>query len=405
MSAATHKNVRIAVLSDLHAFTSEAGKSPPSFYDVAKIPANPLLHPISALKELIKTEHLTADMVLCGGDMSDKAGPSGVIQAWKDLHDVATLLKAQFVTGTCGNHDLDSRFQGSSHDAKGVLMNLNPPFPVADDSKRNQFWAKNYLIEEGQDYRVVVLNSCAFHGSGKDQQREIEHGRISPNTIEWLKQDLQSQSPKPVNILLCHHHPKLHPEIDYEDYEVMIGGEQLLHLLGNAAFGSWIVIHGHKHHPKIDYAAGGGNAPLVFSAGSLAAHLYPQLTTLGIRNQFYIIDIHLEQITKFGLAGTVLAWDWYGGTGWRASNGAHSEHGIPRSSGFGARPVTAPLANEVSIAVAGRVTSWSDLVNVIPALPYLLPRDVYELCRELRSTHNLRVIFDQGAPVQIGPCT
>jgi len=404
MSAATDRIVRIAVLSDLHAFTSEAGKGPPSFYDVAMVSANPLLHPISALRELIRRENLTADMVLCAGDMSDKAGPSGVIQAWKDLHDISAQLKAPFVTSTCGNHDLDSRYQASNHDAKGVLMNLIPPFPVANDAKRNQFWAKNYLIEEGNNYRIVVLNSCAFHGSGKDPQKELEHGRISPNTIEWLKQDLQNQTPKSVNILLCHHHPKLHPEIDYEDYEVMVGGEQLLYLLGNAAFGSWIVIHGHKHHPKIEYAAGGGNAPLVFSAGSLAAHLYPELATRGIKNQFYLINVHLDQIANLGLAGTVLAWDWYSGTGWRPSDGTYSEHGIPRASGFGARPVTVSLAREVSNVVSGKVTAWQDLVNAIPALPYLLPRDIFELCRELRNNHSLRVVFDQGTPVQIGPC-
>ena len=66
----------------------------------------------------------------------------------------------------------------------------------------------------------------------------------------------------------------------------MVNGSLLLSLLER--FGFQLVVHGHKHHPKLSYAAGGGASPAVLASGSLAAIATPILAT-NARNLFHLV--------------------------------------------------------------------------------------------------------------------
>jgi hypothetical protein len=66
-------------------------------------------------------------------------------------------------------------------------------------------------------------------------------------------------------------------------------GQFLLDLLAYDSNGDWVVLHGHKHCPKISYAAGGVTSPIVFSCGSIGAKLYPELNG-NVRNQWYLLE-------------------------------------------------------------------------------------------------------------------
>lgn len=402
MESSVTKRLRIAVMSDLHAFSESTAGSQPSFYPVSNYPVNPLSHPVSALKQFIHEESISADLLLCPGDIGDKCASQAITQAWSDLHAIGKLLGAKLTLATCGNHDIDSRYLNSNHDARGLLMALKPAFPLDDEALYLNYWAKNYAVIVQPDYRAVLLNSCAFHGAGKESSKELDHGRISINTLEWLRTSLKATEPRDVNILLCHHHPKVHPEIDYEDYEVMRGGASLLQLLGTGEFGKWLVIHGHKHHPKIDYASGGGSVPVVFSAGSFSAHLYPELTGRHITNQFYILEVHVEHMASMGLVGQLYAWDWNVGNGWRAALGTNTGLGIPRRSGFGANPDVTIVARTIATHFKGRVTGWSEVMQAIPELPYMLPSVIAVLNTLLERDHELRIVFENGVPIQLG---
>lgn len=402
MESSPTKRLRIAVMSDLHAFSADTSSSAPSFYPVSNYPVNPLSHPVSALKNFIQQESISADLLLCPGDMGDKCAHQAITQAWSDLQEIGELLSAQLTLATCGNHDIDSRYLNSNHDARGLLMTLKPAFPIDDEALFLNYWAKNYAVIVRPDYRAVLLNSCAFHGAGKESSKELEHGRISRNTLEWLRASLEASGQRNVNILLCHHHPKVHPEIDDEDYEVMQGGANLLQLLGTGELGKWLVIHGHKHHPKIDYASGGGSAAVVFSAGSFSAHLYPALTGRHITNQFYILEIHLEKIASMGLVGELYAWDWNVGNGWRPALGTNTGLGIPNRSGFGANPDVTIVAKTIATHFKGKVTGWDDVMQAIPELPYMLPSVIAVLNKLLERDHELRIVFENGVPIQLG---
>jgi hypothetical protein len=156
--------IRVAVTSDLHAF--EVGDPiAPSHFDIKRSRSQTGRHPISGLVALVNEEKLTADLLLCPGDLGDKASRSGIEHAWRSVHEVGTALNADVVAGTAGNHDLDSRYKKTGYDPEEFLKHdLTPPFPLPDTNLNRDFWSNHFAIMDRPSYRLVALNSCAYHG-------------------------------------------------------------------------------------------------------------------------------------------------------------------------------------------------------------------------------------------------
>ena len=359
--------IRVAITSDLHAF-SDGAPIAPSHFDVNRSRSQTGRHPISGLVQLIKElgDDLTADLLLCPGDMGDKASERGIEVAWKSVHELADALKARIVAGTPGNHDLDSRYKTSLYDPEEFLKHLTPPFPMSDAALNRDFWSRYFAVKDEANYRLVVLNSCAYHGGNLEEQN---YGRVADASIEEIQKVLEKLPSKPINILMCHHHPQQHVEIEAVDYGAMRGGQRLLHLLGSGKFGQWLVIHGHVHHPKIEYAQGAGDSPVILSAGSLCAVIYSTLQTLA-RNEFHLVTFSLDDIERYGLVGRVQSWDWAFGEGWAPSRPGS---GLPYWCGFGFRTDLRSFAQEVSevVPLTGYM-NWADLCHAKPQIDFRL---------------------------------
>ena len=388
----SHSVIGVAIASDLHAHALDS--ETPSYLDVRYPATLANQHPIEGLKKLIKEERLRADLLLSPGDLGHQASREGIQYAWKELHCLGELLGAKIVTATAGNHDIDSRYKGDDHAPEHVLKGLLPQFPFPEDTLSDRYWGRAYAILDREDYRLLVLNSSAYHGNTPAEQN---HGRIDRQTLYDIEKDLKLRGKKQVNILLCHHHPQQHSELDLGETDYMRHGQLLLNLLGSGHFGNWIVIHGHKHHPKIFYAAGGASAPVVFSAGSLASKLFVPAQSVS-RNQFYLMLIEPDQSPLLGIAGTVRAWDWAHGTGWiPSSNGS----GLPADFGFGARLTAGALSSQIQPFLNAGPLTWETLLAHLPLLRYILPTDMVLLEEELRS-QRITITRDRSVPVQIG---
>jgi len=389
--------LRIAVASDLHAFDDCGADPSPSHLKTTLPEDQPTKHPISGLIELVKSKSLSADILLCPGDLGDKARPAGIQYAWKKIGAIQNALGATLAMATVGNHDLDSRYKTSPFDPKETLQALEPPYPLPDDADNNKYWARHFVLKDCGTYRLLILNSSAYHGGNPE---EIDHGRIAQSTISQVKKELSDTEVRPVNILLCHHHPQLQAELsEVSGYDVMTNGQSLLDLLGSAQFGRWLVVHGHKHNPKISYAAGGGSSPVVFSAGSLCASLYLELGTV-VRNQFHLISIPYDSVERLGLVGRVESWDWASGAGWASAAGPLS--GLPAICGFGYRGDPLILAQRMSLYVGSNTTSWKQVQAHLPEIDFVLPQDLAAIKADLRKSHGLAVLDIDGAPVEIG---
>ncbi len=403
---ASRRELKIAVLSDLHAYDhlNDNESYPPSYLCTTAPEDQTDHHPIASLIKLIDVEQIQADILMCCGDMGDKARPAGIKYVWDKLHYIKTKIGANILAVTAGNHDVDSRFKYTEYDAKGLLQSLVPQFPLEDEAQNNKYWARNFVILTEPDYRLVILNSSAYHGA---KEAEFEHGRIAPRTVEALKaelEQLEQDHPRQVNILLCHHHPHKHGDIEDADYSVMDGAPKLLQLLESGEYGNWIVIHGHKHHPRICYAAGGSSAPIIFSAGSFSATLYPDISTQ-VRNQFYLIEFPLSELPTLGLglAGTFKAWDWSKGRGWlRASQ----RSGLPSIGGFGNRGNVDTIASSIATffdSEADPWITWEEVTTSFPTLRFLLPNNLEIVLKRLETRHNLTILRDSdGQPSQLG---
>jgi hypothetical protein len=384
-------NLKLALLSDLHAFTPDKDKgiSGPSRLEVGANAAYPNQHPFTGLEDLIKSESLKADLLLCGGDLCDKADPAGASYVWQKLNELKTKFGAQHLIATAGNHDVDSRYQYNHFDAKGMLQTLRPHFPGIDTGFCNEFWAQNFAIYEAPEYRLVILNSAAFHGGGKDVKTEWEHGRISPYTTEAIVSTLNGKPRKGLNLLLCHHHPLRNNSLTFADYTEMEGGDALLDALPALHVGPWMIIHGHRHAPNLTYATGGASSAIVFSLGSFSAYLNPKYYPRD-KNQFYLLDVEVPSDPGIDLKGQVTAWDWIDMEGWKP---AAASAAIPARAGFGYRGGLNSLAANINTEVRKRKTykTYDEIRQVIPDVHYLVPKDIPEFRNLLEQVFHLKL--------------
>ena len=396
----TRRTVRIAIVSDIHVFNGASAKADgPSFIGTADPEDAPERHPFTGLRHLIEHEEIRADLLICPGDLADKADPSALNYAWKKLNDLKAQLNAEHLLATSGNHDVDSRNMHGDHDPKGSLQSLRPMFPAGEENLCDRYWSRNFAVFLRGEMRVVLLNSSAFHGYGRDADPEFKHGRVSSHTISALRRALEGSEWR-INILVCHHHPAPYNPVGEEDYSEMLGGDQLLELLNSGDFGSWILIHGHKHYPRLAYASGGASSPVIFSAGSFSAVLYQKVQSRA-GNQFYIIEIPIDDLDdlELDLAGTLTAWDWITMVGWQP---AGPSSGLPHRSGFGWREGTRAIATAIAAKSTGGVQTGNELLAHLPKLRFLRPQDLVQVVRRLDTAHGIKVTLKDGMIIEVG---
>jgi predicted MPP superfamily phosphohydrolase len=155
--SATASPLRIAIISDIHAYDGIEPDKAPSHCCITE--NDPTKNPLSGLRQLIANESLRADLLFCPGDLGEKAQPSAIHYAWGKLHELKGLLKAKHLVATTGNHDIDSRHAYNHHDAKGQLQTLDPKYPFASDGQNDKYWSRHFATIVGPTYRILNSSS------------------------------------------------------------------------------------------------------------------------------------------------------------------------------------------------------------------------------------------------------
>ncbi|MER9484097.1 metallophosphoesterase [Mesorhizobium sp. M0494] len=378
------------IVSDTHAFLPSSTSGKPSLLEASHAGRTNV---IRAIAKLLEEEELKPDWILCPGDLGDKASPEGQAFVWSELNSLKAGVKARFLLGAAGNHDLDSRFANSAFDPKANIKALVPPFPGITVEDCDKYWSRHYSIHYDGACRIVNLNSSAFHGYGKESgaPKEFEHGRVAEATILGIVDEVKSKE-STVNVLLTHHHIISNEHIYADEYSEMRGGSRLMHRLTDATKSSWIVIHGHLHYPELDYGRGSALAPVVLSAGSASAHHYGG-SSESPPNQIYLLKLADDGKTAldgWGPCGTISAWYWSPDGRWERSP---SRHKVPYGTGFGTRlnPKQAADRFETVLASSGQpYVYFHEAFEIDPLLKYLLPADLDLAVREL-VRRNLKV--------------
>lgn len=332
-----NKSLQILVISDLHAIVDKGQGD-----DSHLMFENGTSEFGESLISYIKTLDKNIDVLICSGDIANKADLSSFNAGWNFIKKIKDDLNISILLCVPGNHDHQSRLTDFS--PKHQLQFTSPSFPFECFNKNTHFWAWNWAFSEENDFNAILLNTSAYHGY-KD---EYKHGRVAIEASDQIFRLLGSEefSKKRFNLLLCHHHPEKMEHVDNDyDGEQMFGGQYLLKRLQEADVGPWLIIHGHKHFADISYASSSSTAPpTILSAGSVSAQLYTSIKDR-TSNQFYILNIDLEK-TEYEdrLIGCFETHEWKLISGWTPSTSSN----LPARGGFGSTKTPGQLTKEIS---------------------------------------------------------
>lgn len=379
--------VRFAVISDPHAVAGLAHRH--DTHARRETADDPMLNPFAAVRKLIEDSHtdghepLTADALLCPGDLANRMCVEGLAYAWEELGEIAALLGTERIVATAGNHDVirneDLPPEAGPDAWVAGLRELTPHFPSGEQNEAERYFMDDFILAEGERWRVIALNSCANY----TEPNQSWHGKVEDKTLQHIGHKVR-KSRKDINLLMCHHHPLQWSHLTSNDTSYMQGGDRLISALEQDDPARWIVLHGHRHVPALGYAGDTSSGPVRMSAGSLAICLHIEARN-DVRNQFYMLEFDLEETQKLGLvgAGKFRAWDW------DVEGGivpAEQSSELPGSGGFGFRRHAHDLARmckERSEQLAQRSVTWQELLDGDPRWAYVAPRDLLMLRRAL----------------------
>lgn len=327
-----------------------------------------------------KSLNIDFDFLVCPGDISNRGCPESFELGWAFLNSVKESLSIDNFLCVPGNHDLQSN-PGTSFSPIHTVKFCDPKFPTLDFDTNTHFWGWNWSIVEHDVFNCLILNTSAYHGVGQ----EYKHGRIAPESITQITKFISSSKfkHKLFNVLLCHHHPLKREDIDFKsDYEVMDGGQVLLKSLEESTDEPWLVIHGHKHFASLFKGASSGfNPPLIFSAGSFSAKLYPEIQGR-TENQFYILDVNLNETkNKNSLVGTFETHSWSIENDWHPSKC----NSLPHKGGFGSEIPPYKIIEMIrELLQDNKYLDEKDLSPIYDILNHYTPRQFDELINKFR---------------------
>jgi len=401
-------SLKIAVVSDLHFVNSNNVTDGNRHSWLIFNPESGLENTFwQNLIDKVNADSITADILICPGDITTHAEGSALRFAWKKLNELAKALNCSLLATATGNHDINSRGPelkniirdlDKDHSLVENIKQLSPAYPLVnigkpqtdeDHMNRIHYFGSDFLFSEKADYNLVLLNSCANHTG---DPTTYERGFISKSTQEWLELALKNNFDlhnKKLGILVCHHHPIQHADHGTGTYDFMNGGAELLQMLNK--YGNWIVIHGHKHHGKLSYLSDGSKKTVVFAAGTLSCHK----ENLGhdFTNQFYVIDVDPSK-TRGTPQGIFNVYSWQGNH-WSLSK--RKDDGIFTGVGFGDIGCLEQLAEDISKIVTPLTgSSWSDIISKFPQLNHCVPKDLEHLENNLLVYGIDLIINDDG---------
>lgn len=374
------KTIKVAVISDMHCRHSGGDSLIKSqTYLTTDLDLRPIYrHPVEALKKMIIDQGIVADILLCPGDITDKMDKAGLFSGWQYLQDIQATLKSDTLISTLGNHDVDSRKIHPNPHPFDIIKQLEDKGHPTDNPDANEmYYSKNFCIIEHSNCCVLNINSTYTHVDEKGAETCI----ITQPMIDRIGEELTRIEKLESKIKLCllHHHPDHHSNFDlkFKDKDFLENGDRLLELL--ATFRFQIVVHGHKHEPKLRYFQ---RLP-IFASGSFSSMM--NIVDIGAQNTF-----HLITLVSGSQKGTIESWCYGPTKGWTRDEGTY----FPNKTGFGALIDVHELAeqcNNCFESMNESYLSFSQLENSCPDINYLVPLEQRQLSDILYSKYGLKV--------------
>jgi predicted phosphodiesterase len=359
--------MKFCIISDLHC-TDKKGENSLFYSDIPDKPINQ--NPVSSILAKIEAEEfLHSDIVLCLGDLGDKAYRQGIKTAWEAVDRIKSKMKAKVLIGIPGNHDVDSRNRYHQDPFKYVV-NFNTNFPTSESKLNDSFWNKGFCIYKSDGLEILMINSVINHKN----EESAKVSEISLETLENIEADLEIELE--INrICILHHHPIKHSNIEnWKDSDSLDKGDKLIDLLNKYNYD--IIIHGHKHQPRIVEYSG----LTVFATGSFSS--FDNLQASGYKTMFHVLEI-LEKGR-----GKVFSWEFNLQNGWKSELNPL----FPATIGFGEQIDLKNLADRINTYFLNcneSVLLYSQIETEFPEISYLIPDKLVKLKEFLNRNYEL----------------
>jgi len=387
--------VKFLVLSDLHAIIDKS-----LINDSHLLFSNEECSYAEAFKKYLFELDENIDYIICAGDISNKACSRGFEKGWVFLNKLKDDIGAKGLICVPGNHDHQSRANSEVFSPKHNLQFIDPKFPTKNFKKNTNFWAWNWCALEEDSFNAFLINSSAYHGYG---DKEYEKGRVSVETSNQIVEFINSDkfNKKPFNLLLCHHHPYKMEHVDSRpDVESMEYGSYLVRELHETGSGAWLVVHGHRHFADITYAQSSTDTPpLVLSAGSFSAKLYPEIEKK-TSNQFYLLEIDLAKTEERDkLIGQFSTHECPYPCHWQPS----TSDNLPAKGGFGSDMTGRMISNKIRELINddNPFLESTELEPFRERVENLMPTGFKDLIKSLEN-HGLSVETQSNMIIEVG---
>ena len=159
-----------------------------------------------------------------------------------------------------------------------------------------------------------------------------------------------------------------------------------------------LVLHGHKHQPRLKTHFSNNRHPFVsLCAGSFSAILHP-LYFEGSSNLFHVMNIDGRDQSSNGIQGTLQSWTYTATGTWKPS---HENRGIPAVEAFGSLATPTQIKNDLKRVVPKlmadlTVCKWADLVRQQPHLEFVNSSLLHTLMSEVALELGCEVVGDDN---------
>ena len=295
---------RIAILSDIH-FGKDSRTSSFTVPKGEDFHKSKEVYPLEeGLIELLTKMH--PQYFFVAGDLTSLGNPQEFYYCESKIVSIANRIGIDCKDIICvlGNHDVDWNISklGDTVDneTKEVVALIREKYQMiaANCAKVNMDQLKLCYSDVGpapfsgviekEDFVVFILNSswCCTHN------QQFPHGKLEQKQLRWFENTVNSYQADPrKKIILMHHHPFNYsypiPEIDISTIEE---GPQLMDIAAHN--GVDIIVHGHRHHPRIEtIQIKSGTKPItMICSGSLSVN-HTQRNNGEIPNTIHFLDI------------------------------------------------------------------------------------------------------------------
>ncbi len=324
------------------------------------------------LKAIEADQSIKSDVLVCLGDLGDKADEQGITSAWAFVEEIRSKLGAEIKIGIPGNHDVNSRHKNDK-DAFTYIKNFHESFPTSDIKVNSEFWSKGFGILIFKKTLFLLINTVHDH----ENETKAKTSTLLSSTIEDIDNEIKKANTKNIKNKICllHHHPIKHSNINnFKDSDSLEKGDELIALLNRHNFN--IVLHGHKHQPRICEQ----NGLPIFATGSFSS--FANLQGTGLNTMFHIVEI-LDKKNQ----GIIYSWEYNIKDGWEMKYNKN----FPSKIGFGCNidlEDTAVFINQI-VSQDNKPKLYSDILKEIPDLEYLMPEKLVKLAGILKSEYKL----------------